>query len=921
VVSISRAVGALNVGLQDLPRELAEVVMNKRTASRAKPRISLRSLRVALCVVGAVLAISTAASAQPVPDAGTPVDGGTPSAAASSDAGASEDAAGPAAREPESDAEPATGPAPASPTARAPEAAAPPSPPAPGPNVAAGTPASGASPSSVAAEAASGNALEPVVVTARYRAEDVQDVPIPISTMSADQLKALGGTTNLRQVVQQLPSLNIQGYSGRNQTITIRGIGTNAGSTNDGLEQGVGIYIDGVYRPRTGTAITDLIDVESIQVLRGPQGTLFGKNTVAGAIDIRTAEPAFKRSITGEISYGNYNYVRGYVNVTEPITDYLTIKASYLRTSRDGWIYNATYNSYWDNLDNDAGRLDVLFKPNDHFKDRFIADYSNQVCNCGFQLIGQVLPTTVNGQPVLGANGKPVTGFYQHAAAVGYNPIAINPYSRRTDINSSQADQMPSWGLQNRADWLFDKDLALTSITAYRNWKWLPNFDGDQFGANVSPEGIVKTYQQQVSQELRLASPGGERFDYTAGLYYFYQVDNDFQYSSYGSQAAGWLVSPTTPSAVANNVVAFSHVVPATASYAVYGQTTWNLAPQWHLTGGLRGTYEHKTGSYSAYAAGGDPNSLYANGAVTPIAQLPAASQAGAAASRNSLAPSGDYTASHDVANLSWMGTFAHDFSDDIHAFVTYSRGYKSPGINLVRKSLGVNVFVEQETVDDYELGVKADFFGGRLELNPNVFYIIDQNFQANYINTTVTPIAGYITNVGTVVSRGAELDARFYPVQGLSGSAALMYDDAYYESYTNAPSQYLNASQPFQNLSGQQAAGAPRWTAAAAAEYGAPIAHQAEGTVDAYVGADWTVRSQFYAAVNLDPFSKINAYNLLGLHAGLRHGKHWDASFWMRNVADIHYLNTASVNSTYGITTVVVGEPRTFGVTVRGEL
>jgi iron complex outermembrane receptor protein len=147
------------------------------------------------------------------------------------------------------------------------------------------------------------------------------------------------------------------------------------------------------------------------------------------------------------------------------------------------------------------------------------------------------------------------------------------------------------------------------------------------------------------------------------------------------------------------------------------------------------------------------------------------------------------------------------------------------------------------------------------------------------------------------------------------------MYDDAYYESYTNAPSQYLNASQPSQNLSGQQASGAPRWTAAAAAEYFHPVVHRDDGTIDGYVGADWSLRSSFYAAVNLDPFSKIDTYQLLGLHAGLRFGKRWDASFWMRNVTDTHYLNTASVSSTYGVTLVEVGEPRTFGLTLRGEI
>jgi iron complex outermembrane recepter protein len=766
---------------------------------------------------------------------------------------------------------------------------------------------------SAAPPAASG--LETVVVTARYRPEDAQDVPIPITNITSDQLKALAGTATLKQIMQQIPSLNIQGYSGRNQTITIRALGTNAGGTNDGLEQGVGLYIDGVYRPRTGSAITDLVDIESIQVLRGPQGTLFGKNTVAGAVDIRTPEPAFKQIIDAEASYGNYNLFRAYLSVTEPLTDSLTLRASYLRTSRDGWIYNTTFHDNWDNLNNDAVRLDVLYKPNDRFKTRLIADYSMQACNCGFQSVAQVLPTTL-------ANGKVVTGFYQHAAAVGYSPIPVDPFARQTDINSSQADKMPSWGLQNRADWRTGGDLTLTSITAYRNWKWLPNFDGDQFGANISPEGIVQTFQQQASQELRLASPGGEKIDYTLGLYYFWQQANDYQYSSYGTQAAGWLVSPTTPSAVLDNVVAFSHVVPATSSYAGYGQATYNPTSHWHLTGGLRFTYEHKTGSYDAYAAGGDPSSMYASGVVTPIADLPAASQAGAATTRNSLAPNGHYAQSLDVNNLSWTAVAAHDFTEDLHAFVSYSRGYKSPGINLVRQSLGVNVFVQPETVDDFEVGAKLAFFGGRLELNPNLFYAIDQNYQANYVNTGVVPQAVYVTNVGTVVSRGVELDARVNPVQGLNGSFSMLYNDAQYQSYTNAPAQFLHSYLVTQDLSGQQVSGAPRWSLGAAAEYTAPVLVATEGgrSVDVYVGADWSYRSSFYAAVNLDPFSQVHGYQLLGLHAGVREARRWDVSVWMRNVFDENYFNTISVNATYGITLASLGDPRTFGATVRGE-
>ncbi len=739
------------------------------------------------------------------------------------------------------------------------------------------------------------------VVTTRYRPEDAQDVPISMTTLSNQQLQALGGTRNLNQIIGQLPSLNIQGYSGRNQTITIRGLGTNAGGTNDGLEQGVGLYIDGVYRPRTGTAITDLVDVENIQLLKGPQGTLFGKNTVAGAIDIRTVEPGFQRQVKTELSYGNYNYLRAYLSVTNPLTDTLTFRLSYLRTSRQGLIYNTTYGEPWDNLNNDAVRADILWKPSDSFKTRLIADYSMQACNCGFNSVRQTTPTTL-------ANGKTVKGFYDHAADVGYTPIAIDPFARKVDIDSSQADRMPSWGIQNTATLRFGGDLTLTSISAYRNWKWLPHYDGDQTGANVATSGIVETHQQQFSQEVRLASPGAQTLDYTAGLYFWYQQANDYQYSAYGRQASGWLLTPTTSPDVLNNLVAYSHVVPATTSYAAYGQATWNPTKRWHVTAGLRGTIEHKTGSYDAYPQGN----------VVPIESFPADQQAAVAASRAALAPTGNYSKARDVSNLSWTGIIARDLTDDIHVFGTYSRGYKSPGINLVRQTLGVDVFVKPEKVDDFEIAAKTEFFGGRLQLNPTVFYIIDHDYQANYVNTGVTPTASYITNVGTVISKGAELDARVFPVRGVFGSASIAYNDVRYDSYTNAPAQFSYSYLGTQDLSGQQASGAPKLTAGAAAEYSAPVAKNKTGDIDAYLGGDWSYRSSFKAAINLDPLSNIPAYQLWGLHTGIRSNTRWDVSFWVRNLTDKHYYNTASVSSQYGVVLAALGEPRTFGGTVR---
>jgi iron complex outermembrane receptor protein len=748
--------------------------------------------------------------------------------------------------------------------------------------------------------------ISEITVTARYRNESAQDVPIAISSISSRQLEAQGATS-LKQIVQQLPSLNIQGFSGRNQTITIRGIGTNAGGTNDGLEQGVGLYVDGVYRPRTGSVITDLIDIESIQLLRGPQGTLFGKNTVAGAIDIKTREPEFETQARAELSYGNYNQLRGYFSYNGVVNDDLAFRVSYLRTQRDGLIYNTTQRQDWDNLDNHAARFDLLYKPTDAFKLRVIADYSIQKGDVGFTSITGVLPT-------VRANGSEVRGFYRRAADVGYTPGTVNAFDRKTDIDSSQYDEMPSWGLQARADWDVGP-LNLTSITAYRNWKWVPNYDGDQFGANIITNSVVATKQQQFSQELRAASKGEQTIDYTAGLYFFWQEADDDVINLYGRDATTWLTTANTPTAavstlpssVFDGLVAYNHVVPATYSYAAYGQATWNISPSLRLTGGLRYTYEHKTGLYDAYATGD-----YA-----PLASFAPAIQAQVAALRAAYAPAGSYTASKNTNNLSGTAIAAYDLSDDVHTYASYSRGYKSPGINLVRQSLGVDIFVKPEKVDNYELGIKTRLLNGKAEFNLALFWADVSNYQANFVNYAVTPAVGYISNVGKLRSRGVEVDARAQPLEGLTVGVAGTYNDAEYVSYTSAPSQYLYSYLPSQDLSGQRASGASKYAATGNVEYTRGL-----GSVDAYVGGDVSYRSGFYAAVNLDPFSYVPGYTLVGLHGGVRApDDRWEASLWVRNLFNKDYYNTLSVSASNGIVQGALGEPRMYGLTLKGRL
>ncbi len=764
-----------------------------------------------------------------------------------------------------------------------------------------------ATPASAADAAAALPQVEEINVTARYRKESAQKVPISITALPAEQI-AKQGAFNLKQLVQQLPGLNIQGISGRNQTITIRGIGTNAGGTNDGLEQGVGLYVDGVYRPRTGSVITDLIDIDTIQLLRGPQGTLFGKNAVAGAIDIKTREPSFEPEAKAELSYGNYNYLRGYLSLDSKINDDLAFRVSYLRTQRDGLIYNTSFGKHWDGLDNHSARLDILYAPTTDLKFRLIADYSIQKGDVGFQSVAQVLPTTL-------ANGTQVRGFYRRAADVGYTPIPIDPFARRVDIDSGQYDKMPSWGIQGRADWNLGP-LTLTSITAYRNWKWLPNYDGDQIGANVLTQSIVITRQQQFSQEVRVASSGSHVIDYTGGLYFFWQKADDIQQTGYGRDAAGWLTTPNTasptataalPSAALDGLNAYAHVVPATYSYAAYGQATWNASDRFRLTAGLRFTYEHKTGLYDAYGGG----------TVAPISSFDPSIQAAVAARRAALVPTGSYDASRDTKNLSGTVIAAYDFNSDLHGYASYSRGYKSPGINLVAPANGIDIFVRPEKVDDYELGLKTRFLGDKAELNVALFWTDDSNYQANFVNTAVTPVVSYITNVGKLRSRGIEVDARANPLDGLTLTTAGTYNDAYYVHYRGAPAQYLTSYLGVVDLSGRTASGAPKWSLTGSAEY---IRHA--GPIDLYGGGDASYRSGFYAAVNLDPFSRVPGYTLFGLHAGVRQPDgRWDVSVWARNLTNKNYFNTKAVSSQFGVVLAALGEPRTFGLTLRGRL
>jgi iron complex outermembrane receptor protein len=765
-----------------------------------------------------------------------------------------------------------------------------------------------------AAATASGDSAEPatsgveeIVVTARQRKELLQSVPIAVTALSKYQLLQLESTgeNTIQQLQMQVPSLQIQGFNPRNATMTIRGLGTNSGTTNDGLEQGVGVYIDGVYMARPSITTFELADLEQLEVLRGPQGTLFGKNTTAGVVNIATKAPTFDNELDAEAIWGNYGRNEYKLIGNAVLSDQIAVRLNGYEAHQDGNIRNTHYNANWNNNNSEGLHGQVLWTPTDDFKLRLSADINLQQEEGGFYVVRGILPPNR-------ADGSAGVNFNAKIASLGYSLPPIDPSVRQTDIDSSQELHMKTGGYSAQADWDMS-GLTLTSISAYHYWIWSPNLDGDSFGLPIITAFNIPTHQKQFSQELRIASPTDQTVEYTAGLYYFWQESIDYGRTTYGASAAGWYLGPAAPSAALNNFSNISYQSPKTNSVSGFGQATWHIDPAWDLTSGFRYTFEHKNGSYWSLPSGGAPTS-----------SLPTAYQAAAVASRAAFAPVANYTQTVNNGNASGLVTLSYKVADDVLGYATYARGFKSAGLNLVAPIPGVSRVVQPETVDDYELGIKSKLLDNRLTLNAALFWENDDNYQASVNQQVGAPprTVSYITNVGSVRSRGIEFDATAVPVAGLTTVFTATYDQATDVSYKNAQCPYLLSYKPSCDVSGSQLAGVSRWALSVSADYSAELGNIADQDLIGYTGGQVFYRSGYFSALNDDPYSRITGYSVVDLHAGLRsEDRRWDVSLWVRNLFDTRYDTSVFVNNGFGLVNASLGDPRTFGLSLAVKL
>ncbi|KQX19269.1 MULTISPECIES: TonB-dependent receptor [unclassified Sphingomonas] len=750
------------------------------------------------------------------------------------------------------------------------------------------------------AEEAEGNDSE-ILVTARRREERAQDVPIALSAVGGETIER-AGALNLIQIADLTPSLVIRNNNARNTFVNIRGLGSNS-DQNDGLEIGVGFYVDDVYYGRIGSSQFDLIDLERVEVLRGPQGTLFGKNTTAGAISIATRAPQYTTEFRGEATLGErgFHQVRG--SLSGPlIDDKLAYRLTISDTHRDGLLYNVFNGGKVNDYDNFSVRGQLLAEPTDTLSIRVIGDYSKQSSYSRITSAVGVFTTFDNGAPN-------TNNFLDRAARAGYvPPYDLNdPFGKKVDFNAPIQADMEGYGVSGKIDWDLGK-VALTSITAYRWWDWYPLNDQDNTSLTVNIRGGTSNLQRQFSQEFRLASQGENKIDYVAGAYYFWQVVKALGQYALGPDYAIWN-NPNANRTLANYAYtgfqSDSVIEPRTRSYAAFGQLTWHATDAFSVTGGLRFTHEDKTGLFDQRTVAGNDLSV-----------LNTADRTAAQKLRDDLYPEVRYTTGLKDDALTGSLNIAYKVAPDVLAYASYARGSKSGGLSLGTLPAGVSSVVKPETIDAYEIGLKSQFWERRVTFNAAAYWTDVKNYQAaisEQIGNT-TSFRRYISNIPGVRSRGFEVDLVVAPTRWVRFTASAAYTDAVYKDYVNAQAapDKRNISQ-IQDLSGVQLANAPKFLYNFAIDLSQPI-----GDDEVYGRIDYNHRSSNDTSGSNSQYTRIAGYGIANLRAGVRiDDSRFDVSVWATNLFDKKYFTALSAANT-GLISGNIGDPQALGVTLR---
>ncbi len=699
------------------------------------------------------------------------------------------------------------------------------------------------------------------------READAQQPPSSAQKLSGKTLEQQGvyRLEDLQQVASGLDVSSIDAYDTR---MTIRGVGDGGGTEiNIGMPSSVGLFLDNVYLSRPGMMSNDLLDIESADVLSGPQGTLKGFNTTGGAVDIHTRKPTFTPEGSLRQSVGQRGYTQTQAMFSGPLTETLAGRINLSHTEKGGYIKNEYTGHDLGGSNQDGIRGQFLWQPVDDFSLRVIADYNKST---SYPVLVLDKANAVNG----------TVPYQNRANLVGAHLVGGGYKVNADDENAAYVKQ---GGISAEANWTLANGYNLRSVSSYRYFGFQPN-NTDTLDVPLYAGSGADARDRIWSQDIRLDSPKGELFDYALGATYWGENLDTFAHDYYapGNQTTQYYGSAIN---TGKNVKRWGEIDDTV--FSLYAQGTLHVTDEFDITAGVRDSYNKKSGSFRRVN-----KNDFDSGELNQYSNLPAA-----------------------MVNLGYF------FLPNLQGYLTVAYGEKAGGLNVSQGAASTagydSLLVDPEDTRGGEIGIKSHWLENRISFDTAVFWSEVRKFQTNAYD--VETQSSYLINAGTMRSRGVETNLTLRPLDGLSVNFnGTLLDNTFLDfkggkcpaEVTLAPGAPTSC-----DLSGSRVFRSPKVTYNLTSRY----EWQTFDALQAFVSGRYSYRTWSYGTVDNSEFTRIPGYGLLSLSTGLS-GKYnegtWNASLWANNVTDKRYyraLNTGDYGSAFGI----LGEPRTLGMTV----
>ncbi len=706
--------------------------------------------------------------------------------------------------------------------------------------------------------------LQEIVVTATKRAESLQNVPQSITVVSQATLQAQD-VLDTSALMRLVPSVTFnQSFLAAANNFSVRGVGTAAGGV--GVDQSVGVAFDGVPLGSAAGSVADLVDVQHVEVLKGPQGMLFGKNASAGLINIVSNAPEIgKLEAIGRVSYGTLNDQQYTGTVNLPIGETAAIRVSGWQFKRDGTILEVNTGQEMNDKDSGGARVRLRWLPVENLDLNFTGEWSSHNQNGAAYTIRQYEPanfTLVNA-------GAQVYNYDINTSHQNPGPNNRSAYDLG-DVPYFDRGHTGAYTLQG--DYTLPWQGVLTSVVSYRQ------NDIDQSTAaypssnpyNNQPENIDVGHYEQFTGEIRYASPVADRLHYVAGLFYFHEkLQDDFTLG---------ILAPPLPT-----VDNFGDQRQTNVSYAGFGEATFDITSQLHLIAGLRESHDDDRGSLNrTMLNAGVPIVPFWNGPDSNFGVLNAAAHI-------------------DDTFTSWRGGLQYEIAPAVMVYGTAARGYKGPGVifnvgtapaDITASNGGV---VKPEIATSYELGVKSQWFDRRLTLNAAAFDETFKNFQTT-LHSPISPLSVIVANAPRLKSDGVDLDVSFMFTHEFSMSAAMTYANArftnfpYGQCYSTTQTVAEGCVNGYQNLAGKPLFNSPKVSTNLDARYDTALTSELRYFLD----LNDSYRTKQYFEAKADPNEYQSAYNVLTVSTGIRaENGRWGVTASVDNAANSHFVDT----------------------------